>query len=91
MVQLLHNPSIIEHAAKTQEMDYTLLMHVCQAVADLVHNVADCGLGEEFGAMLDHFIEVLLHVFKHKVEFVVLPADLNQSNYVCMLQFQQGL
>ena len=66
-------------------------MHECQSIADLAHDVADCSLRVELGAMLDHLIQVLLHVLKHKVQLVVVTAHFYQTDDVHVLQLHQGL
>ncbi len=64
-------------------------VHESQPLQDLVGNIPDSGLWKELGAVLDHLIEVLLHVLKDKVEFVVLTNHLPQSDNVGMLQLHQ--
>ena len=41
--------------------------------------------------MFDHIIQIFLHVFKNKKEFVSLPTDFTQTNNISMLQLLQGL
>ena len=69
----------------------TLLVHVGQALQDLVGYIPNCGLREELGPMLDHVIQVLFHVLKDEEELVSLPTDLTQTHNVRMLQLLQGL
>ena len=64
----------------------TMLMHKAKTLQYLVHNVPYSCLWEGLCAMLYHFIKVLLHVFKDKVEFVVLTDHLTEPDNVGMLQ-----
>ena len=50
----------------------TMFMHEGQSLEDLIGDVSYGGLREELCPMFDHLIEILFHVLKDEVEFVVL-------------------
>ncbi len=68
-----------------------MFVHESKPLEDLVGDVSDRGLWEGFGSVLDHLIQVLLHVLKSKVELIALSDHLPQPDNVHMLQFQQRL
>ena len=47
-------------------------MHEGQSLQYLVEDVSDGGFGVQLGAVLEHLIEVLLHVLKYKVEPAII-------------------
>lgn len=66
-------------------------MHERQARQDLLQNQSYRCLGEVTLAVFDQLVEVLLHVFEHEIENIVLADDLFQLDYVGVGEFLQGL
>lgn len=64
----------------------TMLMHKAKTLQYLVHNVPYSCLWEGLCAVLYHLVEILLHILKDKVEFVVLTDHLTEPDNVGMLQ-----
>ena len=62
-----------------------MFMHEGKSLEDLVCYVSYGGLWEEFCAVLDHFIEVLLHILKDKVKLIVFSHHLSETHNVGML------
>lgn len=65
---------------------HTMLMHKAKTLQYLVHNVPYSCLWEGLCAVLYHLVEILLHILKDKVEFVVLTDHLTEPDNVGMLQ-----
>lgn len=57
-------------------------MHERKSVENLIKDLSNCGLGEMRFPLLDHLIQVLLHVLEHEVESVILANHLFQFHYV---------
>ena len=62
-----------------------MFVHESKSLEDLVGNISNSCLWEQLRAVLDHFIEILLHVLKDEVQLVVLSHNLFQPNYVSVL------
>ena len=66
-------------------VEVAVLVHEGEALEHLEHHVPDGILREQFVpvivSFLHHLVEVLLHVFKHKVKSVILTDNLgNKTN-----------
>lgn len=61
-------------------------MHEGKAIEDLVKDLSYSGLGKVCVPFLDHLVQILFHVLKHKVEGVILTDHLLQLNYICVGQ-----
>ena len=61
-------------------VEVAVFVHEGEALQHLEHHVPDRVLREQLVSMvvsfLHHLVEVLLHVFKHKVQCIVLPDNL---------------
>lgn len=63
-----------------------MLMHKAKTLQYLVHNVPYSCLWEGLCAVLYHLVEILLHILKDKVEFVVFTDHLTEPDNIGMLQ-----
>ena len=66
-----------------------MFVHECKSLEDLIGDVSHGGLWKKLGSMLDHLIEVLLHVFKDEVELVVLSHYLTEADNVAVFELHQ--
>ena len=69
-----------------------MLVHEGESLEHLEHHVPDGILREQLVSMvislLHHLVEVLLHIFKHKVKSVILTDNLEKiANEICNVKY----
>ena len=68
-------------------MEESVLVHKGQPLEDLIHDVADGGLGEVPVACAHELVEVAIHELEDEEELVVFAYDLFQLDNVRVIQF----
>ena len=69
----------------------TLSVDVGYPLQHLEGNVSHSRLRKKLGTMMQHLIQVLLHILKHHEHCVVLAHHLTQLDYVRVPHLHQGL
>ena len=60
-------------------------------LTDLIHDIPDVRLREEFVSVFHQLIQILLHVFKDEVELIVFSNDFAEFDHVGVTQLLQRL
>ena len=68
-----------------------MLVHVCETLQGLEHDVADHLLGKELSPLSHQLIHIQIKVFEHKVKGVLLEAYFVEPDDVGVGQLQQRL
>ena len=86
----LHRVPLGEHVLGLNvAVEEAVLVHEGKALEDLVHYIANLGLGEVALSPLHDFVQIGLHELKHKEQLVVFSNHLLQLDYIRVVELLQ--